>query len=222
MNEILAGCDKSACIIDDVCVATDSDISDVESHEKFLFPVLQKLQDAGVTLNMEKCEFLKPEITFVGHKINAQGISADEKKVTAIQQMPTPKCVTDLRRFMGMVNQLGKFSNKLADITVPLRPLLSIKNDWVWGQEQDRAFQSVKDEICSPTVLAQYNPSFETKIRADSSKDGYGAVLLQRKSADDDFRPVYFASKALSPTEQRYSIIEKEAGAIVFACQKFD
>ena len=165
---------------------------------------------------------MKPSITFVGHKVTKAGISADPEKVRAIVDMPQPQNVTDIRRFMDMVNQLGKFSSQLSEKSAPLRALQSEKNAWYWGPEQQAAFDDVKQEICSPRVLAAYDPNYETKINSDSSKNGYGAVLLQRKTTNDEFRPVCFASKSLSPTEQRYSIIEKEAGAIVYACTKFE
>ena len=218
VNAAIDGTENTACLMDDIAISSP----DAESHEKYLYPVLRKLQDAGVTLNPDKCEFMKPSITFVGHTVSKAGISADPEKVRAIKDMPPPQNVTDVRRFMGMVNQLGKFSAKLADLSAPIRVLQSEKIAWYWGPEQQAAFKAVKHEICSPSVLAAYDPSYETKIRSDSSKNGYGAVLLQRKSANEDFRPVSFASKSLSPTEQRYSIIEKEAGAIVFACTKFE
>ena len=218
MHQSLDNAPNTACLMDDICVSSP----DIESHEKYLFPVLQKLQDSGVTLNPEKCEFLTTSLTFVGHTIDKDGISADPKKVKSIKEMRRPSNITELRRFMGMVNQLGKFSNRLAELSAPLRGLLSSKNEWIWGPEQDTAFEFVKTEICSPRVLAAYNPNFETKIRSDASKNGYGAVLLQRSSPEHEFKPVYFASKSLTPAEQNYSIIEKEAGAIVYACTKFD
>ena len=218
MDNILEGFQNTACIIDDVCISSD----DTQSHEQYLFPVLQKLQDSGVTLNIDKCEFMQPQITFVGHKITAAGISADDRKVAAIKNMPVPTCVTELRRFLGLVNQLGKFSSKLAETTVGLKPLLKKDNAWIWGQVQQKSFKDTVDEICSPRVLAQYNPAFDTKIRTDASKHGYGAVLLQREPSSQDYRPIYFASKSLTPAETRYSVIEKEAGAIAWACKKFD
>ena len=120
-----------------------------------------------------------------------------------------------------MVNQLGKFSSQLPEKTSALNILLKKSTEWHWGPDQDRAFKDTKDEICSPQVLASYSPTRETKIRSDASNHGFGAVLLQRESPDTDYRPVYFASRSLTPAESRYSIIEKEAAAITWACKKF-
>ena len=205
-------------LVDDICVMSP----DVATHEEKLFPVLQRLQDIGATLNIDKCEFFKKSITFVGHKVSGEGIQADEKKVKAIKEMPAPTNTTELRRFLGMVNQLGKFSNKIADCTNAMNCLLKKDAVWTWGPAQKKAFRRTKDEMCSSSVLASYSPKAETKIRSDASNHGYGAVLLQRHAPDQDFRPVYYASKSLTPAESRYSVIEKEAGAITWACEKFD
>ena len=218
INGIIGNMKNTTGLIDDICVYSP----DKASHEQYLFPVLKKLQDAGVTLNMDKCEFMKTTISFVGHEIGAEGIRADPRKVLALKGMSTPTNVSELRRFLGMANQLGKFCQRLAECTQPLRALLSKKNQWHWGAAQDEAFQKVKEELCSSSVLAKYNPSNETKIRSDSSKYGYGAVLLQRSGINEEFKPVFYASKALSLAEQNYSIIEKEAGAMAWACKKFD
>lgn len=120
---------------------------------------------------------------------------------------------------MGMVNQLGKFLPNLADTTQPLRALLSSQNSWIWGPDQQKAFNQIKDELSNPTVLALYSPDAETKISADSSSYGLGAVLLQKQQ--EEWRPVAFASRSLSEAETRYAQIEKEALAGTWACEKF-
>ena len=103
-----------------------------------------------------------------------------------------------------MVNQLGKFSRKLADLSQPLRKLLSSRNSWIWEEAQEQAFNQVKEELLTPTILALYDPSSETKVSADASSVGMGAVFLQR-SREGEWRPVVFASRSLSETETRYA-----------------
>ena len=89
--------------------------------------IQQKILAAEVTLNKDKCEFFKNSLHFLGHTINKCGISPDPSKTAAILKMETPKTLTQLRRFMGMVNQLGKFSPLMSDLSEPLRELLSPK-----------------------------------------------------------------------------------------------
>ena len=121
---------------------------------------------------------------------------------------------------MGMANQLGKFSPKIAELSQPLRELLGSKRAWLWGPAQDEAFEVVKAELARPTTLALYDQDAPTKITADASAYGLGAVLLQRH--DEAWKPVAYASKSLTETEHRYSQIEKEALALVWACEKFE
>ena len=151
--------------------------------------------------------------------MDKDGVRTDPGKTEAIQQMKPPENVSELRRFMGMVNQLGQFSPHIAEISQPLRELLSTKRAWTWGPDQDRALNQIKTELSRPTVLSLYNPRSKTKVSADASSHGLGAVLLQEVKGT--WRPVAYASRAMSDTEKRYAQIEKEALASTWACEKF-
>jgi len=80
-------------------------------------------------MKVRKCQFYQSCVTFLGHAIDENGISPDPKKVAAIQKMTQPSSITELRRFMGMVNQMCKFSPNVARISKPLRELLSSKTE---------------------------------------------------------------------------------------------
>ena len=215
MSAILSGLDGVVCQMDDVLVFGKDQLE----HDTRLTNVLKCIEQAGATLNPDKCEFSQNRLKFLGHVIDNKGITADPDKTKAIREMQTPTNVSDLRRFMGMVNQLGKFSANLASLTQPLRELLSKKSTWLWGEAQNDAFEQVKEEISKPTTLALYDPAADSKISADASSYGLGAVLLQKSG--DDWRPVAFASRSMSSAEQHYAQIEKEALALTWACEKF-
>ena len=215
MSSILAGQEGVLCHIDDIIVFGRNQ----EEHDIRLQSVLKTIKKAGVTLNKEKCEFNKDRLVFLGHVINEDGISPDPEKTAAVSKMKRPQAVSDLRRFLGMANQLGKFTPNLAELSQPLRELLSSKNAWAWGHSQEEAFKGIKRELTQPATLAVYNAKAPTKISADASAFGLGAVLLQQSTKE--WKPVAYASRALTDTEKRYSQIEKEALAIVWACERF-
>ena len=101
---------------------------------------------------------------------------------------------------MGLANQLETFSPRLAELSQPLRELLSTKRAWTWGPGQEQAFSQLKEELTRPTVLTLYDPQAETKISADASSYGLGAVLLQK---DENWKPVAYASRSMPETKQR-------------------
>ena len=157
---------------------------------------------------------------FLGHLVDSQGIRADPEKIAAVSNMKPPTSVTELRRFLGMANQLGKFSPQLSQISQPLHELLSPSHAWVWGPTQEDSFIAIKAELTQPTVLALYDPEASSKVSADASSYGLGAALLQQSG--QIWKPVAYASRSMTETERRYAQIEKEALAVTWACDKFE
>ncbi|KAL7865994.1 hypothetical protein SRHO_G00112410 [Serrasalmus rhombeus] len=190
-----------------------------EEHDTRLHAALTKIQKAGITLNIGKCDLSKSEVSFLGHVVSANGISPDPGKTEAVRKMQEPTTVSELRSFLGMVNQLGKFIPQLAERDKPLCDLLSKKNCWMWGVNQANAFLDLKNALTSPPVLAMYNPNRECKVSDDASSYGLGGVLLQKW--DKEWRPIAYMSQSLTPTEQRYAQVEKEALGLTWACERF-
>ena len=139
--------------------------------------------------------------------VSAEGVQADAMKLEAIFKMAAPDNVGEVQRFLGMVNQLGKFCDHLADKTKTLSDLLKIENEWIWGPTQQCASEKVKEVLTIDPILAHYDPELPTKVSADASSYGLRAVLQKHK----EWRPVSFASRAMTDVEQRYAQIEKDA-----------
>ena len=116
MSEILNGLEGVICQMDDVLVHG----ANQEEHDRRVRATLHRLQEAGITLNIEKCQFYKTSVKFLGSIIDEQGIHADPTKTKAISEFPPPQNAKDLQRFMGMVNHLGKFVPQLAEKSEPL------------------------------------------------------------------------------------------------------
>ena len=104
-----------------------------------------------------------------------------------------------------MANHVGKFAKNLAEITKPLRDLLKKDTASIWDEPQKIVFQSRKEKLNTAPVLIHYSADKETKVSADASFYGLGGVLLQKQG--NDWRPVFYASRSLTETEQRYAQI---------------
>ena len=140
---ILQGLDGVECNIDDVLVHG----KDQTEHDQRLEAVLKRLVEAGVTLNLNKCHFSTDRVKFLGHVISFSGIEAEPEKLQAIADLPPPQNVQEVKAFLGMVNQLSKFYEHLADKTKTTRDLLQKGNQWTWEREQQKAFQQIKSDL---------------------------------------------------------------------------
>ena len=215
IQQVLQGCEGVQNIADDIIVHGPT----IELHDQRLTKVLERLQEKGLTLNPEKCEFCIPKITFMGHLVSDKGIGPTEEKVKAVVDAREPKTASEVRSFLGLVNFCSRFIPDLATIAEPLRKLTRTTTPFVWGKEQKSLFQELKDKMSSAESLAYFNKEAETVIVSDASPVGLGAVLLQRQ--EGVMKVVAYASRCLSDVERLYSQTEKEALSIVWACERF-
>ena len=175
----------------------------------------------GVTINLKKCLFEQTEMEFLGHHITAEGIRPLTSRMAAIQEFPQPNDIKQLRRFMGMANQMAKFNPDLAEASAPLRSLMSVKNHWLWTAQHTKAFNDVKEVILSPQTLKLYEVTRPTKLRVDGSRlNGVSAILYQQHG--ENWHPVTCASQYLKPAEQNYYPIENEMLAVTWGCKKMN
>ena len=215
MTDILKNIDGVICHMDDILVHASTQ----QTHDDRVRAVLGRLREAGFTLN-EKCEFSKGSVRFLGHIIDSQGIHADPQKVDAILNFPAPANVPELQRFLGMLNQLAKFTPELASQTEPLRQLLKLDSLWSWDHPQKGAFKQIKQSLTSTPILAHFCMGRESVIAADASNTGLGTVLLQRQPGGSR-RPVSYISRSLTEAEQNYAVIEKEALTATWVSERF-
>ena len=160
-----------------------------------LCAVFPDLPTAGATLNPR--QFRKSQPQFLGHFLDKDGNWANPDKTPAIAKVSPLTNVSELWQFMGLVNQL-------ADLTQPLRQILSKKSTWLWGPEQDLAVVNVRAELVKPTILTLYNLQAPIQVCVGASSYGLGVVLRQF-----EWRLVAYVSQSMTETEKRYAQVKK-------------
>lgn len=200
--------------IDDILIFSES----VREHMSHIEIILKALDIAGLKLNIEKCEFCKVTVKYLGYKINQTGISIDKDRINEIKNYPRPTNLKTLRGFLGIMNYYKKFIPRLSELEVPLIELLRKENKWKWDDRREQAFITIKQNFHSELLL--YSPNFKLPftLRTDASDNIVAAELIQVQEGIEI--PICFISRILKPYERRYSISEKEMLAIVFAITK--
>ena len=219
-DQAIEGLDNVRKLVDDVLVH-DSSEKTIGDHEKHVRSFLDRCRKEGMTLNPAKFTFGAPEVKFAGYVVGRDGIKADPEKIEALTRFPKPQNISDVRSFLGLVEQLAGYSKDVSGAMAPLRPLLSPKNAFIWNSDHDRAFQATKAALAKPPVLQPFNPKLETAVHTDALRlKGLGFVLLQRTSSEAHWHLVECGSRFISPTESRYAMVELELLAVVWAIQK--
>ena len=216
METLLRGLSGVSVYQDDVLVTGGS----TDQHLQNLDEVLSCIENAGLRLNRAKCSFLKPRIVYLGHVIDENGLHPTDDKIDALKQAPTPKNVTQLHSFLGLINYYSKF---LPNLSTKLRPLynLLLKNKrWTWTEQHDIAFKLAKETLQADSVLAHYDSTKPLLLACDASEYGVGAVLSHILDTGEE-KPIAYASRTLNSTERHYSQLEREGLAIVFGVKKF-
>lgn len=216
MDQVLQGIPNVQCYLDDIIVTGRT----MEEHLETLDRVLERLQTYGLKANQEKCKFLQDSVEYCGHVISSKGLHQSSRKVQAITEMPRPQNVTQLKSFLGMVQYYAKFLPNLASQLGPLYQLLRKGTPWAWKTEQEDCFLAVKNMLVQDRILTHFNPDFPMTLSCDSSSYGLGAVLSHRLP-DGSERPIAYASRSLTKTEEQYAQIEREALALFWGVRKF-
>ena len=187
-----------------------------QQHDKTLEAVFRRLHEKGLTINKRKCLYNQSTLNFFGLVFGPVGVFPDRCKVKAIKHATQPTNVAEVKSFSGMTNYCCRFIKDYATISEPLRRLIKTDTPWCWSDEQETAFLSLKDSLETNSVMRYFDPQKELTIIVDASPVRLGGILTQ------DNCVLCYASRSLTEVESRYCQTEREALAVVWACEHFN
>ena len=196
--------------LDDVLVYSDS----LEENIQHTGEILEALDSAGLHLKPEKCRFHVQEVDYLGLVITPGGIRMQPSMVATIQKWESPTSLKGVQEFLGFANFYRRFILNYSSIVAPLTHLTRKDTPFIWNQEQEEAFQKLKDAFTSAPILRHFDWEKPIVVETDAS-DFVSAGVLSQPDEKDVLHPVAFFSKKHSPAECNYEIYDKELLAIV-------
>ena len=194
--------------LDDILLYSSS----FDVHLETLDKVLTRLGEFGLKVKGKKCSLFQTEVTYLGHVVNAEGISVDKDKIQKVLDWPVPTNCDELRSFLGLASYYRRFVKGFSSRAAPLHAILppTVKgkhrkqlNTFVWSQEAQSAFDDLKSALTSVPVLKYPDFSRPFVLEIDASLKGLGACLMQEDS-EGVLHPVAYASRGLRGAEKNY------------------
>ena len=218
MTKVVGGIKGATVYLDDILVYT----KDREQHYIVLNQVLDNIRKAGLRVNPEKCQLLKREIKFLGHIVNEDGVKTDPSKIEAIRTFGKPKCVKNLRSFLGICNYYRRFIKEYAKKARVLEQLCGSNNNKKlnWTSELELAFEEMKNALITSPVLCFPDMKRDFILDTDASFDTIGAVLAQKDDQGKE-RVVAYGSRSMNSHEKGYCVTRKELLAMYYFCNHF-
>ncbi|GJU27932.1 putative reverse transcriptase domain-containing protein [Tanacetum coccineum] len=173
---------------------------------------LQELTDREkLYAKFSKCDFWIHIVQFLGHLIDSQGLHVDPAKIEAVKNWTSPTTPTEVRQFLGLAGYYRRFIEGFSKIAKPLTKLTQKNKNYIWSEEQESAFQLLKQKLCEAPILALPEGNDNFVVYCDASLQGLGAILMQREKV------IAYASRQLKPHEENYTTHDLELGAVIFA-----
>ena len=203
------------CYMDDVVIFANS----VEEHKRVFNEVMERFRKYNFKIQIDKCKFLASSVSYLGHILGETGIKPDPKKVEAVRNFPVPKNRKNIRQFMGLSGFYRRFIKNYAQIGKPLFKLLQDGEKFIWGKDQQSAFEKLKLALCSAPILIYPDFKKDFLIFTDASGVAVGAVLAQGTALKNN--PIAYYSRIFRKNELKFSTIERECLAISEAIKAF-
>jgi transposase InsO family protein len=207
--------DKCVVYIDDIVITTKVD--SFEQHLRDIEDVLERFKLFNMKVNPKKCEFVRKEISFLGHRVTKDGYRPDERNTVKIQELPTPTTQAEVRHCLGVFSFFRRLIEGFANIAAPLTALCGKGAKFAWSDDSQKAFDTLKEKLVTGPMVEFPDDNLEFHIHVDASTKAIGIALTQRKEGDTVGRPICFYSRALSKAEQKKPAVQLELMAIVEA-----
>nr|XP_050025119.1 uncharacterized protein LOC126519867 [Dermacentor andersoni] len=220
MNQLLAPHEDYACAyLDDIAVFSKS----IQEHIRHLHAVFSALTSVGLVANLEKCQVARGSIRYLGHVVGSGKHGPDPTKLAAIKGLQVPRTKKELRSVLGLCGYYRGYISNFAAIAKPLTQMTAkhISNRIPWSPEANEAFEGLKGALCSAVELATPDSSKPFWLFTDASAIAVGACLAQMTDNGTEC-PIAFASHRFTPTQMRWSTIEREAFGVIWGLKKFD
>jgi hypothetical protein len=202
--------------LDDILVYSKT----LEDHVRHVRWVLEKLQEWDLQADVSKCEFHTTEVKYLGMIVSTEGMRMDPTKVEALLSWEAPQSPRDVSSFLGAMNFYRRFIAGFGEKAKPLTRLLKKDTPWAWTEDQQNAFDEIKQTVASQPVLRHFDPLKETVIETDASDITTGGVLSQYHNGV--LHPVAFYSRQMLPAGCNYEIYDKELLAIVTGFEQWE
>ncbi|ODM87732.1 Retrovirus-related Pol polyprotein from transposon 17.6 [Orchesella cincta] len=217
IDEVLGDLKSTICAVymDDICIFSKS----FKEHMEHITLVLTRIMNSGFTIHPNKVQLCRTRFKYLGFIVEDKKCYPNPDKVKCVNEYPTPRKPKDIQKFLGLIGFYRRFVPEFSQHAKPLTTLIRKNIKFEWGPEAEKGFQHLKSALSdySMVYLPDMNKPFI--IQTDASDLGYGAILIQENNGDR--HPIWFASRALKPAETKYSIFEKEIGALVWAINRF-
>lgn len=217
MDNVLRGLQHESCLVylDDIIIFSTS----LDEHIIRLRSIFDRLRKSNFKIQLDKSEFLQKSVQYLGHIITPNGVKPNPEKIMAIKKFPIPRTQKEIKSFLGLLGYYRRFIRDFAKLTKPMTKCLKKDSKIIHNKEFINCFRTCQNILTNDPIL-QY-PDFKKPfiLTTDASNFALGAVLSQGEISRD--KPIAYASRTLNETETRYSTIEKELLAIVWACKHF-
>jgi len=160
--------------MDDIAVHTKREGSEtrdqhLERHRQLVREMLIILQKNNLYLNIDKCQFEKQEVDYLGVRVGGKKIKMEEAKVEQVKTWKPPRNVTEVQRFLGFMGYYRYFIKGYLQLARPLLDLTKKSTEWHWEEDQRRAFEELKNRMCSKPVLTHPDPDKMFYLQTDAS-----------------------------------------------------